>query len=143
MLGQGSYGCVHECLGRADPSFSLDLSCGKSIRLRMRLIEKPVLIRPAAFLCFALLALAGCGQPLAVVNAGTYEGTIKKVVPAEAEIYVTLESGEQLELYFNEQTQVTQAGAPADFSAISEGAAVRITVSRKDNRNIPEEVELL
>ena len=109
----------------------------------MNLLQFPFPLRSAALVCFVLFVLAGCGQPLAVVDSGTYEGTIQKVVPEEAEIYVTLDSGEQLELYFNEQTRVTQAGVPADFSAITEGAAVRITLSREGNRNIPEEVELL
>lgn len=109
----------------------------------MKFDQFSAFLRPAALLCFALFALAGCGQPLAVVDAGTYEGTIDKVVPAETEIYVSLDSGEQLELYFNEQTRVTQAGAPADFSAITKGASVRVTLSREGNRNIPEKVELL
>jgi hypothetical protein len=123
--------------------FLLDPSCGKSMLQVMNLLQFPFPLRSAALVCFVLFVLAGCGQPLAVVDSGTYEGTIQKVVPEEAEIYVTLDSGEQLELYFNEQTRVTQAGVPADFSAITEGAAVRITLSREGNRNIPEEVELL
>lgn len=94
-------------------------------------------------LCFAIFAFAGCGKPIAVVDAGTYTGTIEKVVPAETEIYVSLDSGEQLELYFNEATELVEDGAAVDFAALSAGDPVEITVAREGNRNIPVRVELL
>ena len=95
------------------------------------------------FLSFACLAFFGCGKPIAVVDAGTYEGTIDKVVPDEVEIYVSLENGEQLELYFTEETELVQDGESVDFSAISAGDSVELTVEREGNRNIPVRVELL
>lgn len=94
-------------------------------------------------LCFACFAFFGCGKPIAVVDAGTYQGTIDKVVPDEVEIYVSLESGEQLELYFNEETELVEDGESVDFSAISAGDSVELTVEREGNRNIPVRVELL
>lgn len=94
-------------------------------------------------LCFAFFAISGCGKPIAVVDAGTYKGTIDKVVPEEVEIYVSLESGEQLELYFNDETELVQGGEAVEFSAISAGDSAEITVEREGNRNIPVRVELL
>lgn len=94
-------------------------------------------------LCFAFFAFSGCGEPIAVVDAGSYKGTIDKVVPEEEEIYVTLESGEQLELYFNDETELVQGGETIEFSAISADASVEIEVVREGNRNIPLRVELL
>lgn len=94
-------------------------------------------------LCFACFALSGCGKSIAVVDAGTYKGTIEKVVPEETEIYVSLESSAQLELYFNDETELVQGGEAVDFSAISAGDSVELTVEREGNRNIPVRVELL
>lgn len=94
-------------------------------------------------LCFAVFAFSGCGKPISVVDAGTYQGTIEKVVPDEVEIYVSLESGEQLELYFNDGTELVQDGKPVEFSAISAGDSVELTVEREGNRNIPVRVKLL
>lgn len=94
-------------------------------------------------LCFAFCLFSGCGQSIGVVDAGTYKGTIDKVVPEEEEIYVTLESGERLELYFNEETELVKDGQSIDFSVISENASAEITVAREGNRNIPTRVELL
>jgi len=93
-------------------------------------------------LCISCFAFFGCGKSIRVVDAGTYQGTIDKVVPEEEEIYVTLESGERLELYFNEETELVQAGEAVDFSTISADASVEITVAREGNRNIPVKVEL-
>ncbi|HKK17264.1 MAG TPA: hypothetical protein VJ952_01175 [Opitutales bacterium] len=94
-------------------------------------------------LCFVSFLFLGCGKSIGVVDAGTYKGTIDKVVPEEEEIYVTLESGERLELYFNEETELVQAGEAVEFSTITENASAEITVAREGNRNIPVRVELL
>lgn len=98
---------------------------------------------PIFYLCVAAFTLVACGKPIDVVEAGTYKGTINKVVPEEEEIYVTLASGERLELYFDEATELVRDGEPVEFSTISEGDPVAITVAREGNRNTPVRVELL
>ncbi|PXA03181.1 hypothetical protein DDZ13_13230 [Coraliomargarita sinensis] len=94
-------------------------------------------------LCFSFVAFTGCGKSIGVVDAGTYKGTIDKVVPEEEEIYVTLENGVRLELYFNEDTELVKGDEAVDFSTITQNASVEITVAREGNRNIPVRVVLL
>ena len=51
------------------------------------------------FFAVVLLGTVGCGDGgVDTVEAGTYEGTIDKVVLDEKEIYVTLDNGKRLEL---------------------------------------------
>lgn len=89
------------------------------------------------------LIFAGCGGGgIDVVQAGTYNGTIDKVVAEEQEIYVTLDNGQQLELYFTEETELLSAGQPVEFSALASGLPVEVTVAREGNRNIPTTVEI-
>ena len=91
----------------------------------------------------ATLFLAGCGGDTAVVDSGSYEGTVAEVVPAEEEIYVNLDSGEKIELYFNEETELTREGETVEFSELSEGTRVRVDVERVGNRLEPRAVEIL
>lgn len=100
-----------------------------------------VLALPALLLL--VLALAGCSGEIEVVDAGAYEGTVSKVVPEEREIYVMLEDGQKLELYFNDQTELVHNGEAAEFSALEVGSRVRVTVTRVGNRNEPARVEIL
>jgi len=88
----------------------------------------------------AALLVAGCGGGIDVVDAGTYTGTIKEVKPSETEIYVTLDSGEQLELYFTESTELVANGNPVDFSELSQNMRVDVSVDREGNRNVPTRV---
>ena len=85
----------------------------------------------------------GCGQGIAAVDSGTYEGSVTKVVPAEQEIYVDIGEGRTIELYFNDDTTLTRAGESVDFSALAEGARVRVEVERVGNRLEPLSVEIL
>lgn len=87
-----------------------------------------------------VLLLAGCGGSTVAVNSGTYEGTIQKVVPAEQEIYLQLDEERTLELYFTEETELVRGGEPADFSALSKGQSVSVTVERVGNRMDPVRV---
>jgi len=87
--------------------------------------------------------LSGCGGGIDVVEEGTYTGTVTEVVPAEREIYVTLEDGAKLELYFNEETELVQDGESVEFSALQAGTRVRLTVTRVGNRNEPRRVEII
>lgn len=92
---------------------------------------------------FLTFMLIGCGGAIEVVESGTYTGTVTKAVPAEREIYVTLESGEKLELYFNDETELVQDDESVEFSALKAGVRVRLTLTRIDNRNEPQRVEII
>lgn len=88
------------------------------------------------FFAVVLLGTVGCGDGgVDAVEAGTYEGTIDKVVLDEKEIYVTLDNGKRLEL--------VTGGIPGDFTKLSKGAKVRVTVKREGNRNVPTKVEII
>jgi len=90
-----------------------------------------------------LLSLTACGEGIDVVDAGTYSGTVDEAVAGEQEIYVTLDDGSRLELYFTEDTELLQEGEPAQFSVLAEGSTVRVTVEREGNRNVPTRVEII
>lgn len=65
-----------------------------------------------------------------------------EVVPEEEEIYVTLDDGQRLELYFTDSTELVADGQPVDFSRLSAGMSVQLTVTREGNRNVPIRVEI-
>ncbi len=87
-------------------------------------------------------ALSACGG-VDVVDSGSYDGVVDEVKPGEKEIYVLLDDGRKLELYFTDQTTLQQGGQPAEFSALAAGARVRVAVEREGNRNVPTRVEIL
>ena len=89
------------------------------------------------------ILLAGCGGGIDVVDAGTYTGSVDKVVAGEQEIYVSLENGMRLELYFSADTELVEDGEPAPFSALEEGSMIEVEVDREGNRNLPLRVEIL
>lgn len=89
-----------------------------------------------------VLFVAGCGEGISVVDAGTYQANIDEVVPEEEEIYVTLDDGQRLELYFTDSTKLVAEGQSVDFSRLSADMSVQLTVSREGNRNVPTRVEI-
>jgi hypothetical protein len=101
--------------------------------------------RPVIGLLVAGLMLGGlaaCGG-VDVVDSGTYDGVVDQVKPGEREIYVVLDDGRKLELYFTDQTTLQQSGQPVEFSALEAGSQVRVAVEREGNRNVPTRVEIL
>ncbi len=78
----------------------------------------------------------------AVVESGTYTGTIEKVKPDEDEIYVDYE-GQELELYFTDETQLTRKGEDAEFSALESGQKVEVKVKKVGKRLDPMSVDIL
>ena len=78
----------------------------------------------------------------AVVESGTYTGTITEVNAEEDEIYVDAE-GTELELYFIEETKLTKGGETVDFSALEKGQKVRVEVEKVGKRLDPMSVEIL
>jgi hypothetical protein len=101
--------------------------------------------KPISFFLLSLLTLllVGCGGGIDVVDAGTYTGTVDKVVAGEEEIYVSLENGARLELYFSEGTALIEDGEVVPFSSLEEGAMIEVEVDREGNRNLPLRVEIL
>lgn len=92
--------------------------------------------------------LTGCDQAEsddseehAVVESGTYEGIIAEVNADEDEIYVEVD-GQELELYFTEQTLLTQGGEPAEFSVLAEGQTVEVEVEKVGQRLDPLSVDI-
>lgn len=90
-----------------------------------------------------LLILINCGGKTAVVDSGTYTGEIKKVEAEKREIYVILEEGKTIELYFTDQTSLTKNGQAADFSELQKGQKVTLSVERVGNRLDPLTVDIL
>ena len=78
-----------------------------------------------------------------VVESGTYSVTAERVDAEEKEIYVNTEDGKTLELYFTDNTQLTQNGQPAEFSALQEGQQLEVTVEKKGNRLEPMSVNIM
>ncbi|NDE15294.1 hypothetical protein EBZ80_10230 [bacterium] len=70
------------------------------------------------------------------------EGTIVKLVARKKEIYVKDAAGKKHEFYFTDKTTVTSAGAPVEFSALKEGASVRVSAEKHGKRLTPVSVEI-
>lgn len=100
-------------------------------------------IKFTALLTLFLFAITACGGETSVVESGTYTGTIAEVNAEETEIYVNLESGETIELYFTEETTLTRDGEEVTFSTIQVDDRVRVTVEKTGQRLDPTSVELL
>ncbi len=91
----------------------------------------------------AIAFTAGCGSKTDVVESGKYTGTIKKVEADKREIYVNLEEGKLIELYFTDETVLTKNDTPAEFSELAAGQKVNVTVKRSGNRLDPTAVNIL
>lgn len=78
-----------------------------------------------------------------VVESGTYTGVADRVDADEKEIYVKTNDGKMLELYFTDQTQLTQNGQQASFDALKQGQNVEVQVEKKGQRMEPVAVKIL
>lgn len=78
-----------------------------------------------------------------VVESGTYRVTAKKVDAEEKEIYVTMEDGKILELYFSDATKLTRGGKDAEFSALKNGQKLEVQVEKDGNKLKPLAVSIL
>lgn len=90
-----------------------------------------------------MLSLSACGEETSVVESGTYNGTIAEINEDETEIYVDLESGERVELYFTDETTLTQDGEDVPFSTIQVDDRVEVTIEKTGQRLDPVSVVLL
>ncbi|MBN1116381.1 MAG: hypothetical protein JXA77_04225 [Bacteroidales bacterium] len=96
-----------------------------------------------SFLFVLAIMFSACGGKTDVVDSGTYEGTIKKVEAEKTEIYVETSDEKTLELYFNDETKLTQSGAEVPFSTLEEGQKVEVTVEKVGKRLDPKSVKIL
>lgn len=100
---------------------------------------------------FALVMLQGCSgggsssemENTDIVESGTYTGTADRVDPEEKEIYVETDDGKMLELYFTDQTTLTQNGESVSFDALQQGQQVEVQIEKKGQRLEPIQVRIL
>lgn len=91
-----------------------------------------------------LMIFSACGGgDTEVVESGTYSGTIDRVNADEVEIYVNLDSGERIELYFTDETTLTSGGEEVPFSILEAEDRVEVIVERVGQRLDPISVTLL
>ena len=97
-----------------------------------------------SFLPFSIfLMVMACGGSTDVVESGTYQGVIKEVEPEKTEIYVETADNKTLELYFTEETTLTQNGETVEFAMLSEGQHVEVQVEKVGQRLDPISVKIL
>ena len=78
-----------------------------------------------------------------VVESGTYQVTAKRVDPEEKEIYVTMDDGRILELYFSDATKLTQGGKEVAFDALKNGQKLEVQVENDGAKLKPLAVVIL
>ncbi|MDZ7755833.1 hypothetical protein [Rhodohalobacter sp.] len=96
-----------------------------------------------SILTLLFLMISACGEDTSVVESGTYTGTIQEVNAEETEIYVNLEEGGVIELYFTDETTLTRDGEDVPFSSIQVDDRVEVTVEKTGQRLDPVSVVLL
>ena len=101
----------------------------------MKILLSMLLLAGLAF------GVVGCSEP--AVESGTYTGTVAKVVPEEQEIYVELDDGRVLELYFTDTTELIQNEQPAEFAVLAEDQPVEVEVRAEGRRLKPIRVVIL
>lgn len=87
--------------------------------------------------------LSSCGESTSTVESGTYQGTVDKVEAAKKEIYVKTNEGQTLELYFTDETKLTEKGTDVDFSTLQEEQKVEVTIEKVGKRLDPITVKIL
>lgn len=78
-----------------------------------------------------------------VVAAGTYTVTAERVDPEEKEIYVKTEDGKTVELYFKDDTKLTQAGKDVPFTTLKKGQKLEVMLEKEGNSNKPTSVKIM
>jgi len=78
-----------------------------------------------------------------VVESGTYQVVAKRVDAEAKEIYVTMEDGKILELYFSDATKLTQGGKDAEFRALKNGQKLEVQIEKDGNKLKPLAVSIL
>mgnify|MGYP006443688447 FL=1 len=88
------------------------------------------------------LLLISCGQDVSVVDSGTYSGKVVEVKPDEKEIYVELEEGKTIELYFTDSTALMQGEKKAEFSQLKKDSEVKVKVEKMGKKLNPLAVKI-
>lgn len=115
-----------------------------NFRLNLKTNQKTIMkIKLAATLFLFALVFTSCGEKTDVVESGTYVGTVDEVEAEKTEIYVKTEEDQTLELYFTEETTLTQNGEPVEFSALEKGQRVEVEVEKVGKRLDPISVTIL
>lgn len=91
---------------------------------------------------FSIVLLIACGKSTDVVESGTYTGKIIEVEADKSEIYVKTEDDKTLELYFIEDTKLTQNGEKVPFSTLEEDQTVEVEVKKVGKRLDPLTVKI-
>lgn len=99
------------------------------------------LITKSLFL-FSIILVVACGNSTDVVESGTYTGKIIEVEADKSEIYVKTDDGKTLELYFIEETKLTQNGEVVPFSTLEEDQTVEVEVEKVGKRLDPLSVKI-
>jgi uncharacterized lipoprotein YehR (DUF1307 family) len=101
---------------------------------------KKTILFVLAMMTFSLMVACGDTD---VVETGTYQGTIDTIKPEEEEIYVSLDNGKRIELYFTKETQVMQDTTELEFNALSKNQRVQVEVEKVGKRLDPIMVKIL
>lgn len=100
------------------------------------------ILKSVAFLSVFLL-MVSCGESSDVVESGTYQGIIEEVEPSKDEIYVKTDDNKTLELYFNDNTQLTRDGNTIEFSELEKGQKVEVEVEKTEKGLDPISVKIM
>ena len=104
------------------------------------------LMRTLWIIVFSVLlsgSLVGCGgEETAVVESGTYEGTVSEVNSEEQEIYVNVPETGTLELYFTDSTRVFRDTTQLTFDALEANQPVSVEVKKVGKRLDPVVVRI-
>ncbi|WP_257669704.1 hypothetical protein [Parapedobacter tibetensis] len=93
---------------------------------------------------FFLLQSCGENKGTDLVESGTYEGVVEKVVSEQREIYVRTADNKLLELYFTDETVLTGSDdIPIEFDALSKGGKVEVQVENTGDQLEPIAVKIL
>lgn len=91
-----------------------------------------------------LLNSCGENKNTDVVESGTYQGIAEEVEADEKEIYVRTADNKLIELYFTDQTTVSNSnGETVSFDALQENGNVEVTIEKQGNKNVPISVKII
>lgn len=96
-----------------------------------------------SLLALFVMGMIGCGESTDVVESGTYQGTITEVEADKSEIYVKTADDKTLELYFTDETKLTQNGETVPFSVLQDGQKVEVKVKKVGKRLDPVTVKIM
>lgn len=95
-----------------------------------------------SLLVLSLVFFISCGQSTDVVESGTYTGTVIEVEADKSEIYVKTDDGKTLELYFIDETKLTQDDEEVPFSTLEVDQTVEVEVEKVGKRLDPISVKI-